>query len=131
MFLWGKDASSRLKFRPGDLSTDCAGRDLHLRIVADPLGFAHGSPGHHVELAVVFSKPDRRRHTCARFAKGRERDVLLLMNSGRNWIWHGDIVDGARIHILHGYYGRISAADRSGSQVSLRIALIPQSVLQA
>src|SRR5437870_6828224 len=35
---------------------------------------------HHVQLAILFSKPDRRVHNRAVLLKGTERNVLLTMN---------------------------------------------------
>src|SRR5690349_16437760 len=45
------------ELRPRDLSTDRAGRDSHLVIIAKAFGLPHIAAGHHVELATVLPKP--------------------------------------------------------------------------
>jgi hypothetical protein len=73
-----------------DLASDSASSDSHVGVVPDALVFPRVAARHHIELFALFSKPDRRRYSCAALAKGGQADVFLAFNFWRDR--HGDIV---------------------------------------
>lgn len=75
-----KDARGRGKFRPGDLSADRTGRDLHARIIPNAFRLAHVVPSHHINLSVLFPEPYRCGNSNARLAESRQRNVFLVAN---------------------------------------------------
>lgn len=93
-FRW-QDAGGCPKFGAGDFSTNGAGGDLDLRVVADALVFSGFAACHQVEFVVVFGKPDRRVHANATFSEGGEADVTLAVDFGGDGC-HGDIVKCGR-----------------------------------
>ena len=68
------------RLRPGDLSADRAGRNPHLRIVANPFGFAHVAARHDVEPAIFFSEPHWSSDGGAVLAEGFEGNIFLTLN---------------------------------------------------
>ena len=92
VFVRGEDARSRRDFPTRDLSANGAGRDLDAGIVPDALRLAHIVSSHHIELSVLFAEPYRCGNSCTRFAKSRQRNVLLAVNGGRNRARHGNIL---------------------------------------
>jgi hypothetical protein len=87
-----QDAGGCGEFGAGDFSTDGAGGDLDLRVVADALVFPGLAAGHQVELVVVFGKPDGRVDGNATFSEGGETDVTLAVDFGG---------DGSHLDILN------------------------------
>src|SRR3989442_10595892 len=75
-----KNSSCASEFWSCNLASHGAGRDSDLRIIADAFVFSGVTSRHHVQLAILFSKPDRRAHNRAVLLKGTERNVLLTMN---------------------------------------------------
>jgi hypothetical protein len=83
------------EFGAGDLSPYGAGGNLDLRVVANALDLPQFAVRHEVELAVVFSKPDRRVHGDAALPKRGEADVALAVDFSGDGS-HGDIVKCAK-----------------------------------
>src|SRR5881409_785141 len=77
-----KNSSCASEFWSRNLASHGAGRDSDLRIIADAFVFSGVTSRHHVQLAILFSKPDRRVHNRAVLLRGAERSVLLTMNLG-------------------------------------------------
>lgn len=77
MFLRRQDPRHRVKLGSRNDSSDRAWSNPHPRIVADPLVLSHHGAGHHVELAVLFSKPHRRGNASAILAIGGQGNILL------------------------------------------------------
>jgi len=96
-----QNARRGCKLRACDGPANRAGRDFDLRIVANPLGFAHRAAGHHVEFAVFFAKPHRGRDARAVFTKRGQRDVILSVDGCRNLAWHSFILEAVREESLH------------------------------
>lgn len=93
MLLRGQDARRRSEFRSRDFSTDGAGGDAHLRIVANSFGLSHVATGHYVELPVRFAKPNGSRDADSILAKGSQGNVFLSLNRRRNLACHGSILE--------------------------------------
>ena len=90
-----KDAGGCGEFGTGDFSTDGAGGNLDLRVIADALVFSGFAARHEVKFVVVFGKPDGRVHGGAIFSKGGETDVTLAVDFGGDGS-HADIVNRGR-----------------------------------
>jgi hypothetical protein len=95
MFFRRQNARQRRDLGSSQFSTNCAGSNRHLRIVAHALRLAHFAERHDVKLVALFSKPYRRWNLYAALAKRAERDVFLAADLGRDWFGHGDIVNGS------------------------------------
>jgi hypothetical protein len=98
-----QDASGRREFRPRDLSPNCAGSNLDLRVVPNALHLAELAVRHEVEFVALFGEPNGCGDGNPRFPEGGKRDVLLSVdrsgdghrhivinvesrnNSGREW----------------------------------------------
>jgi hypothetical protein len=79
LFLW-QEASGSGEFGSGDSSSDGAGGDLDLRVIAYAFDLPQFAVGHKVEFVVVFGEPDRRVNGAAALSEGREADVSLAVN---------------------------------------------------
>src|SRR5437879_8609991 len=77
-----KNWSCASEFWSCNLASHGAGRDSDLRIIPEAFVFSGVASRHHVQLAILFSKPDRRAHDRAVLLKGAQRNVLLTMNPG-------------------------------------------------
>ena len=93
-FLGLQKADSRGKFRPRDLPTHGGGSNPHFRIVAQSFRLAGLAGGHDVQVSVRFAEPDGRVHGRSIFAEGRQTDITLAADLGRN--------RGSHTHILNG-----------------------------
>jgi hypothetical protein len=80
MLLRRQDLRRCCELRAGDFSAYRTRRHAHLRIVADPLRLPHVAASHHVELAVLFTKPHRSGDAHAVLAKCRQRNVFLIVD---------------------------------------------------
>jgi hypothetical protein len=88
---FGRKYSCRRRvLRTGDFTSDGAGSDSHLGIIADALVFPRVAARHHVNLVIFLSKPDRRRDGRPTLAECDEADVFLPLNLWRDW--HRDIL---------------------------------------
>lgn len=96
----GEDTCGCGEFGSRHPSTDRAGCELYLGIVANAFGLAHRATGHHVEFAVVFSEPNGGGNSHTVFSKCCQRDIFLSLNRGRDLAWHNDIVGGRNRGIL-------------------------------
>src|SRR5256712_2782742 len=88
--VFGEDSRCSSELRTFYLAAHGAGRDSDLRIIPEAFVFSGVASRHHVQLAILFSKPDRRAHNRAVLLKGAQRNVLLTMNLG--WDRHENIV---------------------------------------
>jgi len=86
-----QDADGRGEFGASDFSSDGAGRDLDLRVVADALALSQFAVGHEVEFVVIFGKPDGRVHGDTTLSEGGKADVTLAVDFGGDGR-HADIV---------------------------------------
>ena len=76
------------KLRARDLSTERAGRDSHLGIIAQALRLSHIAASHHVELATVLPKPHWSWDAGAILAERGERDIFLILDRCGDLAWH-------------------------------------------
>ena len=88
VFLRRQNARSRGMRFSSHRSTDRAGRNAHLGIIANPLGLPHIAARHDVEFSIFFSKPDRGCDPSSGLAKSCKRDIFLTLNGGGNLAWH-------------------------------------------
>ena len=95
LFRW-QDAGGCGEFWAGDFSTNGAGSDLDLRVVADALVFSGFAASHEVEFVVVFGKPDGRVYGGTTFSESGEADVTLAMDFSGDGS-HPDIVNRSRL----------------------------------
>ncbi len=95
VLFWRQNAGRRRELRSHNLSTDGAGRDIYLRVVADAFALSHIGARHDVKLSVCFAEPDWSRNAHAGLAKSGQRYIFLTMNRGGNLACHGSIVEGA------------------------------------
>jgi len=86
-----QQADGRSRFGSGDLSTNRAWSDFHLRVVANTLTFSGLAVGHEVKFLICFGEPDRRVNRNATLTEGRQAEVTLAVNSCRN-VCHRTIV---------------------------------------
>ena len=108
----------------GDFASDRARSDSHLGIVPHAFVFPGVAASHHIELVVLFSKPDwGYRGTTP--AKRSETDVLLALNFARDR--HGDIVRERQ----QGGVSEGKCADGLGTFVTAYVARGAAGVLQA
>ena len=77
-----QDASGGWKFRAGNFSSNGAGRDLDLRVVADALDLAQFAVRHEVKFVAVLGKPDGCVHRDAALAERREAEITVAVNIG-------------------------------------------------
>lgn len=75
--LGGQNSRTSGEFRACDLPAYRGRRYLYIRVVSDAFVFPRVVPGHDVELAIIFSEPQRRAHACAIFLEGGQRNVFL------------------------------------------------------
>ena len=88
------------KFWPCNLSSHCAGRHAHLRIIPNALGLAHVAARHHIELVVLLAEPHGSRDCCSGLAKRGERNIFLVANLRRNLSRHRLILGLQTMKIL-------------------------------
>jgi hypothetical protein len=87
-----QQACPRGKFGSGDLAAHRAGRNFHLRVVANALDLPRLADGHDIEFSVVFPEPHGRGDGDSGLAKCGQRYVFLIMNCGRDFVCHSAIL---------------------------------------
>lgn len=80
--VFGQDSHRSSELRTFYLAPHGAGRDSDLRIIPEAFVFSGVASRHHVQLAILFPKPDRRMHQRTIFSESAERNVLLTVNLG-------------------------------------------------
>jgi hypothetical protein len=95
VFLRRQQTRRRSDLRPSNFSTDGAGSNRHLRIIANAFGLAHFAARHHIKFIGIFSKPNRSRHLYSVLSERCERDIFLAANWSWNRLRHFHIVAAA------------------------------------
>src|SRR5690348_3449105 len=67
-----QNPTGRGEGRPGDLSPERTGSNLHLRIISQALELSRIPASHDVETVLLFAKPDWSPYRCAALSKRRQ-----------------------------------------------------------
>jgi hypothetical protein len=92
VFFRRKNARGGRELRTGHLASNRARSHRHFWIVANTFRLPHIAARHHVQLAIILTKPDRRRDAHAVFAKRLQRNIFLIRHRIGNLACHEKIV---------------------------------------
>ncbi len=93
VFLHWQNPRGRSKRSSRHRPTHRARRHPHLGIVPNPLGLPHIAARHHVKLARVLAKPNRRGNPHSSLAKRGQRNIFLTLKRRGNLARHGSILE--------------------------------------
>jgi len=79
-----KDAARSLELWPSHLAANCARRNPHLGIIAQPLTLSRIRTAHHIDLSPGFAEPDRCRYRRTILAECGHEYVLPALDLSRD-----------------------------------------------